>query len=595
MNQSDSSRKTDILLVLFGLCFILFGWFALSLTLSSLFLFPLVAVGATLAFAMSLFIAMKLLLRASFDFRAVFIIALLYAALIGFSSEPTVFSGRDQGSIAEAAFRLAQNGQLAFSTPASESFFRIYGPGTALNFPGFAYAQSGDLITAFPLGYTSWLASFVTLYGIHGLALGNALLLFLFLITLYWLLRLFVHPLYALSGFALAIVSFLPAWFAKASLSENLSVFLFAFLAFNLILFLRKGKFVYYAGTLLSAGLFAFTRLEGFAFLAIALIVMFGSQYTRSIWKTYPWKSVVFPGIAFAFFFLRDFFLNLPYYKMAGKGLFRFADDFGNDAVAQGSSVALGSVFFLYGLLILFALGLFGILIFLKEKRYALLIPALIALPTFLYLFSPNITPDHPWMLRRYLFSLYPTLLFSAVVGLAILFAKDKSLPIGKPEGKRLFFVSVIFLSLAFLQYPAWKLGLSFAENRSLLGQVSAFSQEFSDQDLVLVDRYATGSGFAMLTGPSQFLYGKNMAYLFNPSDFEKLDTARFDHVYLLVPEESVGRYAAAFGDRLTFKKSVTFSLEQLESLSLNGGAVRLPAKMTTETRNLLFQMTPSP
>ena len=190
-------EKTDTLVVLFGLSFVVFGWFALSLALASLFLVPLLSVGMALTGALALFTLGKLLARAPNDLRFVIIVALLYATYIGVVSEPTLFSGRDQGSIAEAAFRLAHNSELAFATPASDSFFQIYGPGTALNFPGFAYTKEGYLLTQFPLGYTAWLASFVALFGLAGYAIGNALLLFLFLLSLYALLRLFVHPFYA--------------------------------------------------------------------------------------------------------------------------------------------------------------------------------------------------------------------------------------------------------------------------------------------------------------------------------------------------------------------------------------------------------------
>src|SRR3990167_8520264 len=123
MGFSSETAKTDTLLVLFGLSFIAFGWFAFSLALGSLFLFPFIAGGAVLSGAMAMFIVGKLLLRAPLDFRIAILALLLFASLIGYVSEPTLFSGRDQGSIAEAAFRLAHDGQLAFSTPASDSFF----------------------------------------------------------------------------------------------------------------------------------------------------------------------------------------------------------------------------------------------------------------------------------------------------------------------------------------------------------------------------------------------------------------------------------------------------------------------------------------
>ena len=594
-------QKTDTLFTLFGLSFVIFGWFVFLLAIFGLFLSPFIIFGAALIGTLILYLGGKLLFQAPLDLKIALLAAVLSAGLIGYFSEPTIFSGRDQGSLSEAAFHLTQNGQLAFSTKASQSFFQIYGEGAALNFPGFAYTREGDLITQFPLGYISWIAGFVSLFGLLGLTIGNNILLFLFFLTLYNLLRLFVYPFYAFAGLALALFSFLPTWFAKITLSENLAVFLFTFLVFSLILFLREGKFITYVGVLLSAGLLAFTRIEGFAFLLLALIIMLSSRAGRNIWKTYPWKSLVFPGLLFIFFFLRDFFINLPYYKVIGKALLKYLHQLGSgsimgDLAYSGSSFTLGSVFFLYGLLILFIVGLFGILLFIKEKRSLLLIPAAIALPTFLYLFDPNISLDHPWMLRRFLFSLFPTLLFSATAGLALLFAKEKNsekiFPIAQPRGKRLFFVSLIFLGLLILQLPAWSHSIFFAENRTLSEQAAAFSEEFSDTDLVLVDQNATGDGFSMLSGPAQFLSGKNIVYFFNPDDLEKLDTLAFTHIFLLVPEGDQTRYVSVFGSRLVLKKTVTFQSVRFETISLEvGSSLHLPEKISSETRNLLFEI----
>lgn len=591
------TKETNTLAVLFGLVFVVFGWFLFILTISDFFLSSLVILGLIITFVAAAFIGWTMLSRAPLDFKIAFLVALAFASLVGYFSEPTIFSGRDQGSIAEAGFRLAQNEQLAFATPASESFFKIYGEGTALNFPGFAYTKDGSLITQFPLGYIAWLAGFISLFGLYGTTIGNAILLFLFLFTLYNLLKIFVHQYYAFFGLALATLSFLPMWFAKFTLSENLSGFLFTFLAWNLILFLREGKSIYYASALLTAGLFAFTRVEGFAFLIISLIILLCSKDARHLWKTRPWQSIILPGGIFVFIFLRDFFINLPYYKMIAKALLKFLNQLGAGGVAgdlanTDSSFSLGATFFLYGLLILFALGFFGLLVFIKEKRYLPLLPAVFALPTFIYFFDPNISLDHPWMLRRYLFSLFPALLFSAVVGLALLFTREKNFPIAKPQGKRLFFVSVIFLGLIILQYPAWNAGIFFAENRTLLKQIENFSGGFSDKDLILIDRNTTGNGFVMLTGPAQFLYGKNTVYFFNPYDFANLDTAPFERVYLLVPESDQAHYVSVFGNRLVFQKIVTFSLEQFENLSLEKESpLRLPEKTTKETRNFLFQV----
>lgn len=588
-----SALQTQGFPTLLGLSFIIFGWFALSLTLGSLFSFPFIVFGFVLCFALTLFIAFHYLRSSAPDLRLAFLLALISAVGIGFISEPTIFSGRDQGSIAEAAYRLAQNTELPFSTPASDAFFEIYGKGTALNFPGFAYTENGLLITQFPLAYTAWLGSFVSLFGLSGFAIGNAILLFLFFFFFYHLLRLFVHPYYAFAGLLLSLASFLPSWFAKFTLTENMALFLFVFLSYSLVLFFRTGKFLFYSSVLLAGGLFAFTRIEGFAFLFLALALMAFHPHTRALFRTYPWKSIVIPGILFAFFLLRDLFINIPYYKMIGKALNKFLERSGDSTatLVSGVSASLGSIFFVYGFLALVLLGFFGILLFLRRKHWALLIPAGIALPTFLYLFQPNITPDHPWMLRRYLFSLYPTLLFSAVLGIALLFSHTRSLPVEAPKGKRLFFASLIFLGLITLELPAFTSQIAFAEHRTLQNQITSFASEFSDTDLILVDRNVTGDGFAMLSGPAQFLSGKNMVYFFNPYDLAALDTSRFERVFLLTPEESQGRYAAVFGEKLARKGTITFSLEQYETLSLSSDALRLPEKEILHTQNILFQI----
>lgn len=590
---------SNTVLTLFGLSFVLFGWFVFLLTLGNIFFFPFIAFGASLTFTFSFLIGIKLFIRSATDFKVAILIALFSAILIGFFTVPTLFSGRDQGSISEAAFRLAENGKLLFSTQASDAFFHIYGEGTALNFPGFAYTKTGELITQFPLGYTSWLASFVSLCGLYGFVIGNCLLFFLFLLTLYALLRIFVHPFYAFSGLALTLFSFLPTWFAKITLSENLALFLFVFLIYNLILFLQENKTLSYAGILLSGGLLAFTRIEGFAFLALACILLFVNKPARFIWKIYPWQSIIFPSILFVVFFLRDFFINLPYYKMIGKALLKFLHQLGKgdiigDLATAGNSFSLWSIFFLYGLLVLFILGLVGIILFIKERRFLVLLPTIIALPTFVYLLDPNISLDHPWMLRRFLFSLFPTLLFSAVIGSAFLFSKEKIFPISMPRGKQFFSVIALFFGLMLLQYPAFLYGLPFAENRGLENQIATISKEFSNLDLILVDKNVTGDGFAMLTGPGEYLFGKNMVYFFNPNDLASLEKTSFLHIYLLVPESDQMRYISVFGNHLMFKKTITISNEQFEKNSLENNAGILPSfpkKIMKETFNSLFQV----
>ena len=77
--------------------------------------------------------------------------------LLSIYTTPTIFGGRDEGSFANAAILLAQNHSLSDSSTVVQEFFEVYGPGKALNFPGFFYSTSGALKSQFLPGYTSWI------------------------------------------------------------------------------------------------------------------------------------------------------------------------------------------------------------------------------------------------------------------------------------------------------------------------------------------------------------------------------------------------------------------------------------------------------
>ena len=582
------------LLTVFGSIVVFFGWFLFLLTLFQSFLPSLVFLGAFISLIPLLFVGRKIWGGTSSEIRLVIIFSLFFTLLIGIYTVPTIFSGRDQGSISEAAFRLAQNGKLIFSTPASHTFFALHEKGPAQNFPGFAYTKTGDLITQFPLGYTSWLAGFVILFGEHGFIISNTLLLFLSLLFFYALLRKFVHPLYASAGLLLFATSFILIWFAKMTLSENLALFLFLSLCFALISFFEEGKILFYVSALLSASLLAFTRIEGFVILGITIAILTCSPYTNIIRKKYLWRSILLPLLFFLCVFIIDVIVNLPYYTVIGKALFKFLHITKSETLSTSItslSPSLWSYFFLYGLGIVFILGLTAILFFIKEKRWLLLMPTLLTLPTFIYLIDPNISPDHPWMLRRFLFSIFPTLLFSAIVGIARLFSLQKSIPFSTPKGKPFFAVTFLFLILLLSIYPAFIFGFSFAENRGLKEQALSVSQLFLDTDLVLVERGVTGSGFSMMTGTTSYLTEKNIVYFFNPNDLFSLNTTPYTHVYLIVPEKDQLRYTTILDHHLSFQRTILFSTNQLENTPSAESNIfpSFPKKVIKETRNSLF------
>jgi len=187
----------------------------------------------------------------------------------------------------------------------------------------------------------------------------------------------------------------------------------------------------------------------------------------------------------------------------------------------------LGNVFSYYGMLTVIVFGILGVILFLKRKNYAVLIPIFIVLPSFYYLIAPNISIDHPWMLRRYVFAIYPALCFSAVILLEHFFKKK----IYRYIVFCLIIFSNILLGFFYLSFIPQQ-GISFPK-----------SDLFSQKDLVLVDRMATGDPYSMLSGPLNFRDGKNSAYFFNPEDLGKINLEKFEKVYLIIPKQSLPFY----------------------------------------------------
>lgn len=519
--------------------------------------------------------------------RVLLIVAIIFSGTVMCFASPTVFSGRDQGSISEAAFELSRTGSLSFSYPASGTFFDIYGEGKALNFPGFYYQGNGSLTTQFPLGYTSWLAAFTSFFGMNGFRVGNGILLALSVVSLFLLVRSLANERYALGASAVFMASFLPSWFAKFTLTENAALFLFLFLSLNLILFLRENRPSFFLGAYLSSLLLSVTRIEGIWALIAALSILFLSRQGREF--AAPRKTVfrTMP-ILFAILTLSvNFLANIPFYTVMAKALLGNLSSLSSadpDTLADsaGISSALWKLFALYGLLPVFLIGLAGILVLIRKRRYLMLVPTLIALPTFIYFVDPNITHDHPWMLRRFLPFIFPTLLLSGTFALSILLSEWK---------RREAFIAAGICIFAFAAgLPATARTFTFSDNRGFLETTAEIAPFIGENDLLLIDRETTGDPFSMPDGPLRFLYGKNAAYFFNWQDYGKIPKDRYEHIYLLSPLEHFDewkRMPATFD----FVSAFDFSTKQLETVPLRDA--RFPEKKQVKQNAILFELKP--
>lgn len=517
-------------------------------------------------------------------------------------STPTVFTGRDQGSIAAAAIMLADTHSLTVHTAASDAFFSFYGEGKALNFPGFFYTLDGALTTQFPLPYITWLAAFYSIFGMLGFTIGNTVLFVLFAVTFTLLaqhmLRLVapkkknlaqnIAPRFAL---LFLLTSFPFMWFFGHTLSENLAQFLIVFLVWSALQFIAAAKSssdknahytrLYFWAALVTGALLTFTRIEGIALLVTTLFVFLAMRETNDHLRTRVVSHLLAPVVAIFILLAFVFDATTNFYKMLAKAILPI----GTGATAGSSGDTSFVIEFFtrmtdylsYGILPYIAVGLFGAYLLWKKKSYRALVPLIITAPVFIYLLSPHISSDAPWALRRMAFAILPiTMLYSLVYALALTHSKRARM--------------IVAGALVAFALPATLTFFTFSENDHLLHQTRALGEQFSDNDLVLLDAGTSGSGFAMLAGPMLILQDKNAAYIFNPEDIMRVDFSRFANVFLVVPADDAERYIDVLGGLLSERADVTITTTRLTQPA----RTRLwdfPARDTVTTENLIMHV----
>lgn len=577
MKKQNNPDLDNHLFTYFAAFWLCLGWLGFILSLAGIFqawIFGLYLLSGGAFFFHAIF-RRQLPARFSREFKIVIVIALATVILFSFFTTPTIFSGRDQGSISEAAIRLAQNRQLEFSTPASAEFFKIYGPGRALNFPGFHYLANGHLITQFPLPYIAWLGIFYALLGLPGLIVANAVLFFIFLLSFYLLGKIFLEKKIRFTLLAAIIFSFSFSWFFKFTLSENLALTLLWFGILQFTHFVKNREAIFLTTAFFAFGLLAFSRIEGLAIFAMFALALLTNKDCRAFLSASKINRIYLPLLFLLAMGIWTVSVNFPFFKEVGKALLK-----NPGLVSQNDSpLATLHIFYLYGLLPFALGGLAGIVYFLKKKNYFGLLPFFLTLPTFFYLLNPHISQDHPWLLRRFVFAVLPALIFYALFWLSVALRGKK---------KNLLPAAIILLLL--LNFPAFAKYFTFSENPTLLAQTESLSRKFSATDLVLVDRWAAGDNFSMLTGPLNFLYGKNAVYFFNPDDFAKLNLTHFSKIYLLAPAEKTADYEnSALGKYLSNSTEYSIITQRLISSKTNPFA--LPEIQEIQTVGKIFNL----
>ncbi len=465
------------------------------------------------------------------------IISSILGGFIILNSNPTIFTGRDQGSISHAAIQLNKHHSAFFHTDESDMFFEHYGAGKALNFPGFHYNATGALTTQFPLPYITFLAGFIGIFGLLGISIANATLFFSFIIIIVSISRFILPSTKYIYWFLVILITSAPTlYFTSFSLSENLaSTLIFSLIILFLFYYKEKNNLTLIL-LLLTVGILTFTRIEGLWFLFITLYLIFRDKETlKKIIINYTLITTLFTSFFFSVS-IAALITNFSFYKTLFGVFISKLPTFTHSASSEDKFSFLIDVFLTFNIfvpLIFCAIYVFHISIR-KEIKKIILLPLFLVLPIFVYYLNPNISQDAPWMLRRYVFVLIPiTLLYTTAFIALISHNKSKYLP------------NVLFIFFIILNLSSTVPLLSNKNHINLQNSTEILAKKFSNNDLILLSQNVSGDGFYMLSGPLRTEYNLHAVYFFNENDYSKINKSKFQNVFLVVPKNDTSLYSS--------------------------------------------------
>jgi len=460
--------------------------------------------------------------------------------LIVFSPFPA-FSGRDEGSYSNAAVYLANFHYINFHLPLID-YLKTEGLAhQSLNFPGFVITNGGDLTSQFSPAYFVWLGIFFLMtQTVSSFFIANGILILGGAAAFYLLLRIHIPRWMSASGFLLILFNFLFLWFPRFTLSENLAFFLFINLLLFLILLRKTSHHFYLYPVLALVILFPLTRPEGWWILLVTSAILV-SWYFKGIIgfsRKYIVRMLVFfsAGLIFTGYLvsrqlpvyrrlLRDW-VEWPSTSSHYTNLLKKGFDLGDakEIIFSFSPSWQRFSYFIeiewvYGVLIFGIIFILTLAIFLFDRRKKIFseqagvlikITAILSLPFFSAFISPQISADHPWLLRRFFFVVLPC---SLLVSLVLLFT------IAKKFSRQLFLTS-IFLGILFL--PSLPTGAYFLTVKTDVGREKALTKlgnRFQENDFVFLNRESSGDGWRMWSAPLSSLYAVNAAYVYSPEN----------------------------------------------------------------------------
>lgn len=543
-----------------------------------------------------------------------------FLVLLVFAPYPA-FSGRDEGSYANAAVYLAKFHNINFHLPLLDHFKAEGLAHQSLNFPGFVITN-GNLTSQFSPAYYTFLATFYSLTGSVGsFILANGLLVLGGMIGFYLLLRLFSLRWVATAGFLALLFNFLFLWVPRYTFSENMAFFLFPNLVYFICLFRKTKALNYLYPVIAILVLFPLTRPEGW-WLLIATIILFAYWYKKGIFilpKISPIKTTL-ALLGGVLLFAYTSYTQFPVYKRLIRDWIKWPATSANYLDVAHGNVSFGNIkqivsaffpntlkflYFLrvewnYGVLIFGLIATITLIIYIfyrnksvfsEKADYLIGFLAFLSFPFFGAFISPQISADHPWMLRRFFFVILPCGILASIVLISVISEKvnEKVKSVAAPILLALLVVPSLFASVYFV------FGKTDTGREEVIEKIAS---GYAQDDYLFFTRESSGDGWHMWADPLSSIFGLNSVYVYSPDNIienKQLISDRFlenRKSYLIIPGNAFDyEHKLSKTFNLVLDKEITFANLQYQNQSgaYNADFPQLERKIYTTKVYLLI------
>lgn len=422
--------------------------------------------------------------------------------------------GRDDGVYANGATYIAKHDTFYIDNEIAKTF------------PGFI--QTNDEIRMqFYLGYSTWIAMFIKIFGLNSYPFVNFPLLFVGILSIYFISKRIIGEKFSIIALILILTSFPFFWFTRKVFSENLALMLTWFGSLCVLLAYEKRKRMYLLPALVCFSTMLMVRIDSVS-LILGLILFIIIQVFRKQIKLPNKYSLllVFAIISSSIFYYT--FLDTEYLsRLINYGSNFLVNIFTNGVASTTSTHQLQTSTagkkvienqlpqFVYLLLQLYNLYFFVLFIpiaiikafFIKTKNsnyYFLLM--LLLIPNLYFLLNPSINLDQPWFLRRFTPVVVPLSIVSFCYVIQNLTIKQLQI-----------ILSIIILFNMWIAAPI----VFFKEYYGVMDTLrTQISSSFSNNDLLLVDY--SNLGHYKIPEPLFFQFDINAAAI-QPQSLAKL------------------------------------------------------------------------